>query len=143
MNATRAVQKFDGYHRFLSNFWYVTVSFEGVAYPSVEHAYQAAKTADPASRVPFQSASLSAKDAKAAGREIAMRGDWDEMKLGIMETLLRAKFEHLELRRKLLATAPAELIEGNWWGDRYWGVCQGVGENHLGRLLMKIRDEVV
>jgi predicted NAD-dependent protein-ADP-ribosyltransferase YbiA (DUF1768 family) len=59
-----------------------------------------------------------------------------------METLLRQKFAHPELRAKLKETNDAELVEGNWWGDRFWGVCRGEGENHLGKLLMKIRAEL-
>jgi predicted NAD-dependent protein-ADP-ribosyltransferase YbiA (DUF1768 family) len=58
-----------------------------------------------------------------------------------MEEILRMKFADERLRDKLTSTAPVELVEGNWWGDTFWGVCKGVGENHLGRLLMKIRDE--
>ena len=46
------------------------------------------------------------------------------------------------LRFKLLDTYPAELIEGNTWGDTYWGVCNGAGKNMLGKLLMKLRDEM-
>lgn len=59
-----------------------------------------------------------------------------------MEDLLRQKFSKTPLRRLLLATGEAELIEGNTWGDTYWGVCHGVGQNHLGCLLMKIRGEL-
>jgi len=139
--STSAIQKFDGYNRFLSNFYPAVVNFEGAEYPSVEHAYQAAKTVDVSKRTAFQYPGLSSKDAKAMGRRLVMREGWDEMKLGVMEQLLREKFKHADLRQKLLATAPAELVEGNWWGDTWWGMCHGVGENHLGRLLMKIRDE--
>lgn len=49
---------------------------------------------------------------------------------------------HDDLRDKLLATHPELLIEGNFWGGTFWGVCAGEGSNHLGRLLMKIRGEL-
>lgn len=71
-----------------------------------------------------------------------MRSDWEEVKLGVMEGLLREKFSDPELRRKLLATGERELVEGNDWGDSFWGVCAGRGKNHLGRLLMKLREEL-
>jgi hypothetical protein len=81
--------------------------------------------------------------AKKLGRKCTIREDWDYIKLGIMDQILRAKFEqNPNLMAKLKATAPKELVEGNTWGDTYWGVCRGRGENHLGRLLMKIRDDL-
>jgi predicted NAD-dependent protein-ADP-ribosyltransferase YbiA (DUF1768 family) len=57
-----------------------------------------------------------------------------------MEDILMRKFAHLELRGLLLATGDAHLEEGNWWGDYFWGVCKGKGENNLGKILMKVRD---
>lgn len=55
---------------------------------------------------------------------------------------MRVKFRNPELRDKLVATGDAEIVEGNWWGDKFWGVCRGVGENHLGKILMRIRTEL-
>ena len=59
-----------------------------------------------------------------------------------MRDCLRLKFEIPELREALLNTDNAKLIEGNWWGDKFWGICNGVGENNLGKLLMEVRDEI-
>jgi predicted NAD-dependent protein-ADP-ribosyltransferase YbiA (DUF1768 family) len=59
-----------------------------------------------------------------------------------MKQLLKLKFNNPDLQQKLIATYPEELIEGNYWHDTYWGVCEGVGENHLGKLLMEIRNEL-
>ena len=59
-----------------------------------------------------------------------------------MKILLRQKFGDAWLRAKLLATGDAELIEGNYWHDTFWGMCNGKGENHLGRLLMEVRSEL-
>lgn len=136
------IDKFDGQYRFLSNFWPCTVRLDGEQYPSVEHAYQAAKTTDRKERQHVRSAS-SPGEAKRRGRQVTKRADWDDVKLEVMEKLLRQKFSRVsDLRIRLLtATRGHELVEGNTWGDTYWGVCNGVGENHLGRLLMAIRDE--
>ena len=78
------------------------------------------------------------------GRRIELRPDWEEVKIEIMRQVLKSKFTHNpELREKLIATGNTELIEGNNWNDRFWGVCRGVGKNHLGKLLMEIRAELV
>ena len=65
-------------------------------------------------------------------------------KFNLMRPLLKKKFDnnHPELQQKLLATGDEELVEGNYWGDTIWGVCEGVGENHLGKMLMEIRTEL-
>lgn len=58
-----------------------------------------------------------------------------------MEELLVIKFSGKDpfLTRALMATGNAELVEGNTWNDTFWGICNGTGENHLGKLLMKVR----
>src|SRR5690606_37875392 len=81
--------------------------------------------------------------AKRLGRQIKMVQNWDQIKVEVMERLLRQKFAPgTELARKLVATGDAQLIEYNTWGDTFWGVCDGTGQNWLGRLLMKIREEL-
>jgi len=136
------IDSFKDEFAFLSNFAQVTVSMYGVLYPSVEHAFQAAKTLDPVQRENIRLAPT-AGQAKRMGREVTLRPDWDEFRLVAMETLLRRKFAQQRLAVKLVATHPHELVEGNWWNDRFWGVCQGTGENHLGRLLMKVRNDLL
>lgn len=135
------IERFDGEYRFLSNFWPAVVVFDEMEYQSVEHAYQAAKTLDRALRAKIRTA-RTAGEAKRIGKNLPLRPQWEELKLPIMEGLLRQKFHDPGLRRLLLATAPRQLVEGNWWGDHFWGVCRGKGQNHLGKLLMKIRDEL-
>ena len=132
------IDSFSGPYRWLSNFWTALVVLDGVTYPTVEHAYQAAKTLDLAARAGFTAGS--AGEAKRLGRTVTIRPDWDAVKLSVMEDLVRQKFSDSSLRALLLATAPHELVEGNWWGDRFWGVCKGSGENHLGKILMRVRD---
>lgn len=136
------VLRFSGLYRFLSNFYPCDVIFEGCSYPSVEHAYVAAKTLDPWLREYIAKTPNPGK-VKIIGGGLQLRADWEQIKLPLMEGLLRQKFRpgsHLE--NALLATRGAELIEGNTWGDTFWGVCNGVGENNLGKLLMKIRSEL-
>jgi ribA/ribD-fused uncharacterized protein len=140
------IDSFSGEFRFLSNFAAsrVEIEIEGrkIIAPTVEHAYQALKAVHPSYRIAILNAS-SPGNAKGLGKKAECRADWEAVKLGFMETLVRAKFQqNPKLAAKLLATGDAELIEGNWWGDRFWGVCRGQGENHLGKILMKVRDEL-
>ena len=136
------VHRFKGPHRFLSNFFMIETMYDGKCYPSAEHAYQAAKTTDDRIRVEIQYAKGPAT-AKAIGRAIEdIRPDWEDIKLQVMEDIVRSKFKNHTVREHLLATGDALLIEGNDWWDTFWGVCEGVGENHLGRILMRIREEI-
>lgn len=135
------IKEFTGPYAFLSNFSPARVLYEGREYPTLEHAYQAAKTLDPEVRATFSDA-LTAGQAKRHGREITMRADWDERKLAVMADLLAIKFSDPELRTLLLATGTVRLIEGNRWGDHVWGVCDGWGRNELGKLLMELRAQL-
>jgi ribA/ribD-fused uncharacterized protein len=138
------ITEFRNQYRWLSNFWRpVRIAYQGVTYWSVESAYQAAKEAPPQpNRHLFTGKYISPGEAKRAGRGLVLRPDWEQVKNSIMLDLLRLKFKDLTLRQKLLATGAVQLVEGNTWGDVYWGVCRGVGENHLGRLLMQVRKEI-
>lgn len=136
------IESFRGQWTRLSNYSLVSVWFEGHIYSSVEHAYQAAKTLDEDARRVIRSAATP-NIAKKLGRKVKIRGDWELVKLKIMEELLREKFAQLPERSVLESTGYKDLIEGNWWGDTFWGQCPvGNGENHLGLLLMKIRTEM-
>jgi ribA/ribD-fused uncharacterized protein len=112
-----------------------------VGYPSVEHAYQAAKSIEPGHRHRVLYAH-SPGIAKRYGRTVIIRADWEQVKETVMLELLRQKFTHPDLRRRLIATGERTLIEGNTWGDTYWGVCAGQGHNRLGSLLMQVRREI-
>jgi hypothetical protein len=137
-----AIRSFSGQYCWLSNFGLAPVMFEGVLYPTSEHAYQAAKSLSPSVRDMILAAP-SPGIAKRLGRSIKLRDDWESVKLDVMTTILRDKYaRHPLLAQALLATGDAELIEGNHWGDRFWGVCDGTGENHLGRILMAIRADL-
>lgn len=140
-----AITSFRGEYDFLSNFYICKIRMYGMDFPSVEHAYQAAKSFDPVERDVIRRRPTPGA-AKKAGSAIKLRPGWEKMKLGIMDELLRQKFRDPVLMGKLTATYPRKLVEGNTWGDSYWGMAphsgRWYGENHLGKLLMKIRDEV-
>lgn len=125
---------------FLSNFHTSPLEYQGRSYRSVEHAYQAAKTLDEGERRHIMEAPT-AGESKKRGRAATVRPDWDQVKDGVMLELVRAKFASGPLRERLLATGDALLIEGNSWGDRYWGV-DGHGLNKLGLILMAVREEL-
>lgn len=156
------VTEFRGKHWFLSNFSQAdVVLIDGVLdemiYPTTEHAYQAAKTLDPNVREVIAGMAEPGA-AKREGKRLRLRPDWDQVKLGYMKYLLEQKFglqpnpvdePGLPERRgrMLLETGEAELIEGNTWGDTYWGCVRGpdgcwIGSNHLGQLLMTIRSQL-
>ena len=138
------IKEFKLSYNWLSNFYPCAITVNGITYPTLEHAYQASKTDDPTIKHKI-SLLLTAGQAKRFGRTMHLPADWDERKLKVMEWLLRIKFTNPDFRRLLVLSYPAVLEEGNNWGDRYWGICppnSGNGENHLGKLLMKLRDEL-
>jgi ribA/ribD-fused uncharacterized protein len=136
------IDQFSGPYHFLSNFSQAEVWYEGMSYPSTEHAYQAAKTSNLSWRRMIQLADTP-NDAKRLGRKCPMSQGWNDRKVEVMYQLVRQKFrQHPALSELLLATGDEELVEGNWWGDRFWGVCKGQGENNLGKVLMRVRDEL-
>jgi len=132
--------KENGYD-FLSNFYYSSVSYDGKLYPTVEHAYQAAKTTDENVREIIRKAN-SPGIAKKLGQSINVRNDWSTTKIVVMKNLIRDKFSSPFLMGRLLQTGDAKLVLNNKWNDKFWGVCRGVGENWLGKILMEVRDEL-
>jgi ribA/ribD-fused uncharacterized protein len=136
------IDSFTDDYFFLSNFYLCEIEYESLIFPSTEHAYQAAKTSDIYQKSKIRDAKTPGI-AKRLGKSVFLRQDWDQIKLSVMEDLVRQKFtKYIDLKQCLIDTGNAELIEGNWWKDIYWGVCKGVGENHLGKILMKIREEL-
>ena len=172
LEAKDAIFSFEGSHRFLSNFGDGAVMMYGISFPTVEHAFAAAKL-DPNGNVFSRSEVLtemrriarlpSPGAAKKAGRRRTwdgtqpgekrrgetrpfLRPDWEDVKLRLITELVRRKFSDPLLAQKLLATGDVPLFEGNTWGDRIWGVVEknGVfeGRNLLGEILMLIRSEL-
>lgn len=135
------ISSFRGEYSFLSNMHPAKVTIDGVTYNSAEAAFQAQKSTDAQYRESLKNASGS--EAKSLGRKAKLRSDWEYEKLDIMRDVLMAKFsQNQALKGKLLATGDAELVEGNSWGDSFWGVADGFGANNLGKLLMSVRDEL-
>lgn len=136
------IERFENEYFFLSNFYMHPVSYEGILYPSSEHAYQASKTLDMDIRIEI-SKLQTAGQSKKYGRKLKLRPDWDIIKVKVMYEILEIKFKDIDLRQKLIDTNPHELIEGNWWGDTFWGVCNGRGDNYLGKILMFLRSKYI
>lgn len=142
---------FDGpnQYRFLSNFYMKPVRFEGVVYPSTEHAFQAAKSLVDRERHLIKRQSTAGK-AKRIGQQVTLDPMWETRKILVMHTLLKRKFQYgSELAAWLVDTGDAMLIEGNTWHDQFWGDCEcpkhkaQAGENWLGRLLMLVRRDLI
>lgn len=140
---TAPITEFKQEYRFLSNFWPCRVQYAPLWYPTVEHAYQAAKCADSSDAMRIRNAS-SPGLAKRMGKEVELqrraRLDWHAIKLAVMADLLWQKFVlNAEFRARLAQTGERVLIEGNHHGDTFWGQTGNVGTNHLGNLLMRLR----
>jgi len=143
MPSLQKIDSFRGKYYFLSNFYPAEVSYEGLTFQNNEAAFQAQKTLNSEEKTAFSD--LDPKTAKHRGRHVRLRTDWEDVKDGIMEEIVRAKFtQNPKLGEQLLSTGNADLIEGNTWNDRYWGVDvrSGAGKNHLGKILMKVRSEL-
>ena len=135
------MMEFRGKYFFLSNFYNAPVMYEGLMYMNNEAAFQSAKVLDIEKRKQF--CYLDPSTAKRKGRNVILRHDWEDIKDKVMEDCVRDKFtRNQELKQRLLETGDKELIEGNDWGDQYWGVSRGKGKNKLGKILMKIREEL-
>jgi len=131
---------FDNY-RFLSNFEPCDVLFDGIIYPSSENAYQAAKSLDIEVRKKF--VDISSTDSKKLGKIVEIRPDWNNIKLDIMYSIVFDKFtRNSKLGDQLIETSDKYLEETNYWKDTFWGVCNGVGKNWLGRILMDVREQI-
>lgn len=127
---------------WLSNFYKCDIYYEGILYHSSECAYMSAKRDDLRWKV-FCSTN-EPEVVKEKSRRIRIKSDWDSLKIYVMFDVIRLKFKIPELRDKLLATNDEQLVEGNNWGDCFWGVSKktGIGRNFLGRILMHVRDEI-
>ena len=136
------IEGFFNEFRFLSNFHPSEITIDKVTYPTVEHAYQALKCANKSERLAIAKAKTPGQ-AKRLGKTCRLRDNWDTIRVPIMYMLLEDKFMIPELRNALIMTHPHHLEETNNWHDQFWGVCNGTGENQLGKLLMKIRQHWV
>lgn len=138
----KPIDSFSNEYFFLSNFYYQPFLYQDKIYPTVEHAFQAAKT----NNTNWKERIRRANDpsiAKTLGRQAPMRQPWDNEKVQVMRELIQIKFAPgTPLATQLLSTGTAQLIEGNTWNDQFWGVCRGRGKNWLGKLLMEQRKSL-
>ena len=133
------INKFRGKYYFLSNFYETPVTWNGLTYLNNEAAFQSAKTFS--DRECFTN--LDPSSAKKLGRKVQLRSDWENVKDDVMYEICKAKFsQNTELKKRLLSTGNEQLEEGNTWGDKIWGTVNGIGENRLGKILMRIREEL-
>ncbi len=136
------INEFSGPYSFLSNFYPARVVWEGITHKTSEHAYQAAKTLDVKQRESISKCKTPGQ-AKRRGAVISLRLDWNNIRVGVMHEIVREKFvQNEDLLVRLLMTGNRLLVEGNTWGDTFWGVCRGKGENNLGKILMRVREEL-
>jgi ribA/ribD-fused uncharacterized protein len=151
----QVIREFKGDYKFLSNFTETPLIWEGLDFRSVEHAFQAAKigwrpVVGGLQHIPAVEkirAATTAREAKKLGRSMQMVENWDAIKLGIMLEILARKFSPYrsgDLDLQLVGTGDATLIEGNTWGDLFWGrdFKTGQGQNWLGVLLMVHRSQL-
>ena len=154
-NDPNVIDEFRGKYFFLSNFYIKPVYYKGDWYRSSEHAFQAQKATNEKDKQYVLNTYYSPNgknspgQAKHRGNEITCRKDWNEKRMMIMHNIIRCKFTALDgLDDKLLATEDTLLIEGNSWGDNFWGMVRDTntgewkGDNFLGKLLMKVRNEI-
>jgi ribA/ribD-fused uncharacterized protein len=135
------ITEFQNEYRWLSNFAPVKIKLNGLEFPSVEHAYMSAKSEDEEWKKFCSNQNNTAGDVKRKSRSIALKDNWNEIKLEVMANCIEQKFNTEPYRTKLLETKDEYLQEGNRWDDKFWGVClkTNKGENHLGKLIMSIR----
>ena len=125
---------FFGDHRWLSNYHIHDFEYEGRTFSSVEAFFQASKTTHLGDVMRISK--MGPADAKRAGQKVDLREDWEDIKLSIMALGLELKFPGGDdLSQALLDTGDEELVEHNWWHDKFWGKHFGEGENHLGNYL--------
>jgi len=143
------IRGFRGATRFLSNFYPAPAELDGVLYPSVEHAFQAAKTFDPDDRARIAAAPTPG-EAKSLGRRVRLRADWEDVCRAVMHEVVLSKFTlNPDLGQRLIDTGGTRLVEDNVWHDQRWGnctcgrpACEAPGKNWLGGALMSVRQQL-
>jgi len=136
------ITSFDGKYDFLSNFYPSPIWFEDNHYPTAEHAFQAMKTFNSLDREKILNAPTPGQ-AKRFGKKVELREDWEAVKTIYMYRIVKKKFSNRGLTYLLLSTGNAVLVEGNEWGDKFWGQSPlGEGYNVLGKILMMVREEL-
>ena len=139
------IDRFRGPYNFLSNFYYSPfIDGNGLMWKTVEHYYQAQKAKDFYNKVNIMETETPS-EAKKLGSKVSLRPDWTiAERVKVMKRALRMKFDqNRKIKQKLIDTHPEELVEGNDWGDIFWGQVNGKGQNFLGKLLMILRKDYI
>lgn len=139
------IRLFKGEYGFLSNFWICNLEVWGRRFPSSEHAYVYSKNPSQVSDNWDEFVDMMPVDVKRYGRQLTFTAEWEDKKIDIMTTIVTVKFiQNINLQRLLVQTGDAALIEGNTWGDKFWGIDErsGEGRNVLGNILMSVRDSL-
>lgn len=138
----KEIKGFSGEYRWLSNFHQLEypINFLGQEFNTTENLYQAMKCNDYEDFVSIANASPAL--AKKLGRQVKLVKNWDLIRLQTMEYVQLLKYEQPTLRNLLIETGDAYIEERNSWNDIFFGVCNGIGENHLGKIIMKIRKHI-
>lgn len=144
IDASHSITAFTGPYAFLSNFYPAPVSYMGQIYANNEAAFQAQKTYNAKEQQQFSIFRLhNPAEAKKRGKKLALRPDWNKVKISLMYEICMCKFmQNPELRDALIATGNRLLVEDNTWGDYFWGTVNGHGENQLGLILMDVRAKL-
>jgi len=145
------ISSFRDEYAFLSNFYVEPFECGGKVVMTAEHAFQAQKARGQKSVQDLILRASTPSHAKRLGRRVRLEDDWNDRRIGVMRGILRFKFAPgTALAERLKATYPQHLVEGNTWGDTFWGCVHPtdgsnlwVGANNLGILLMEIRDELL
>lgn len=137
------IKEFRGEYRWLSNFAPCKILLDGVEYPSVEAAYMSAKSNDLSWKEFCSDRNNTAGQIKKASRGVKLVPNWEQIKLQVMRDCVIQKFNQEPYKTKLKNTGNVKIQEGNMWNDKFWGVClkTGFGLNHLGKIIMEIRDD--
>lgn len=138
------IKEFQGEYRWLSNFAPVEIELDDVFYSSVEHAYMSAKCPDKDWKDFCSNPDVTTAEVKKRSRWVLLTNDWETKKFKVMRKCLEQKFSQEPYKTKLLNTGDVHIQEGNTWGDKIWGIDlkTGKGENHLGRIIMEIRNKL-
>lgn len=137
------IDQFSGKYRFLSNYYCIRFCYKGNTYRSAEHAYQAEKCKflNDAGRIRLAASPV---DAKRLGQKVALKDGFMDNRISIMEDIVQCKFvQNSSIAKLLIETGNETLVERNWWNDTFWGICNGVGRNNLGIILMKVRNNLI
>ena len=127
---------------WLSNFAHDPFDLEDDTWPTVEHWFQAQKTLHRGTRERIRDAE-SPQQARKFGRQVKLRKDWLDIRVGVMDQALKARYDMLRPAGfKLVLTWGSFLIHRAPW-DSYWGDGKdGQGKNMLGWLLGWQREHI-